>query len=126
MKWPIVVLLTIVAAVTGVPRDAWAWGDQGHKVICEISRLYLANNSGTDVSVVDTATYALIGTVLLGGSPFLLGICSNGNALLGAGGTFAAGTGGALACTQASGPTCCRRRYELRSGRPLELGSADC
>jgi outer membrane autotransporter protein len=69
------------------------------------SRLYLANASGTDVSVVDTATYALIGTVPLGGSPFLLGVCSNGNALLGAGATFAAGTGGALACTQASGPT---------------------
>ena len=58
-------------------------GRSGHKVICEISRLYLANNSGTDVSVVDTAIYALIGTVLLGGSPFLLGICSNGNALPG-------------------------------------------
>jgi len=69
------------------------------------SRLYLANASGTDVSVVDTATYALIGTVPLGGSPFLLGVCSNGNALLGAGATFEAGTGGALACTQASGPT---------------------
>jgi outer membrane autotransporter protein len=69
------------------------------------SRIYLANNSGTDVSVVDTATYALIGTVPLGGSPFLLGVCSNGNALLGAGATFEAGTGGALACTQASGPT---------------------
>jgi hypothetical protein len=36
MKWPIVVL-TIVASVAGVPRDAWAWGDEGHKVICEIA-----------------------------------------------------------------------------------------
>jgi hypothetical protein len=44
MKWPVVVVLTIVASVAGAPRDAWAWGDQGHKVICEIAlRLVLPN-----------------------------------------------------------------------------------
>jgi hypothetical protein len=37
MKWPVVVVLAIVPSVTGAPRDAWAWGDQGHKVICEIA-----------------------------------------------------------------------------------------
>ena len=37
MKWPVVVVLTFVAAVAGVPRSAWAWGDEGHKVICEIA-----------------------------------------------------------------------------------------
>ena len=36
MKWSIIVL-TIVAAVAGVPRGAWAWGDEGHKVVCEIA-----------------------------------------------------------------------------------------
>ena len=37
MKWPVVVVLTIIAAVAGIPRYAWAWGDEGHKVICEIA-----------------------------------------------------------------------------------------
>jgi hypothetical protein len=37
MKWPVVVVLTIVASVAGAPRDAWAWGDEGHRVICEIA-----------------------------------------------------------------------------------------
>jgi hypothetical protein len=37
MKWPVVVVLTIVASVAGASRDGWAWGDQGHKVICEIA-----------------------------------------------------------------------------------------
>ena len=37
--------------------------------------------------------------------PELLGICSNGNALLAAGLTFKANTSGALNCTLASGPT---------------------
>ena len=36
-KWLVVVVLTIVASVAGARRDAWAWGDQGHKVICEIA-----------------------------------------------------------------------------------------
>jgi hypothetical protein len=36
MKWSIVAL-TIVASVSGVARNAWAWGDEGHKVICEIA-----------------------------------------------------------------------------------------
>jgi hypothetical protein len=29
-------LLAIVLAL-GAPSDCWAWGDQGHKVICEIA-----------------------------------------------------------------------------------------
>jgi S1/P1 Nuclease len=37
MKWPVVVALTIVASAAGVPRDSWAWGDEGHKVVCEIA-----------------------------------------------------------------------------------------
>jgi hypothetical protein len=37
MKWLVVVVLTIVASVAGVAQDAWAWGDEGHKVVCEIA-----------------------------------------------------------------------------------------
>jgi hypothetical protein len=37
MKWLSVVVLASVAAVAGAPRYAWAWGDEGHKVICEIA-----------------------------------------------------------------------------------------
>jgi hypothetical protein len=29
-------LLAIVLAL-GAPNDCWAWGDQGHKIICEIA-----------------------------------------------------------------------------------------
>jgi nuclease S1 len=44
MKWPVVVVLIIVASVAGAPRDAWAWGDEGHKVVCEMAlRLVQAN-----------------------------------------------------------------------------------
>ena len=34
MKW-FIVALAIVVSLSGIGRDAWAWGDEGHKVICE-------------------------------------------------------------------------------------------
>jgi S1/P1 Nuclease len=37
MKWPVIAALAIVSFVAIAPRGAWAWGDQGHKVICEIA-----------------------------------------------------------------------------------------
>ena len=36
MKWSIIVL-AIVPSVVGVAQDARAWGDQGHKSICEVA-----------------------------------------------------------------------------------------
>ena len=49
MKWPVVVVLTIVAAVAGVPRYAWAWGDEGHKVICEIAFRLVQPNTRAEI-----------------------------------------------------------------------------
>lgn len=37
MKWPIVLVFSIVASVVGAHQQTWAWGDEGHKVICEIA-----------------------------------------------------------------------------------------
>jgi YVTN family beta-propeller protein/autotransporter-associated beta strand protein len=70
------------------------------------SRAYVTNSGGGNVSVIDTATNAVVGAPIpAGNAPNLLGICSNGNALLASGLTFKANTSGALACTLASGPT---------------------
>ena len=66
---------------------------------------YVTNTAGNTVSVINTATNTIVATLPVGLSPLVAGICSNGNALLGAGLTFRANTGGALACTQASGPS---------------------
>ena len=66
---------------------------------------YVTNTASNTVSVINTATNTIVATLPVGLSPLVAGICSNGNALLGTGLTFRANTGGALACTQASGPT---------------------
>jgi hypothetical protein len=49
MKWPVVVVLTIVASVAGAPRDAWAWGDEGHKVVCEIAMRLVQPTTRTEI-----------------------------------------------------------------------------
>ena len=69
------------------------------------TRAYVTDSVDNTVSVIDTATNTVIATLPVGLSPQLLGICSNGNALLAAGLTFKANTSGALTCTLASGPT---------------------
>ena len=66
---------------------------------------YVTNTVSNTVSVISTATNTIVATLPVGLSPLVAGICSNGNALLGSGLTFRANTGGAVACTQASGPT---------------------
>ena len=57
------------------------------------------------VSIINIATNTIVSTLPVGLGPLVAGICSNGNALLATGLTFRANTGGALACTQASGPS---------------------
>ncbi len=66
---------------------------------------YVTNTVSNTVSVISTATNSIVATLPVGLSPLIAGICSHGNALLGSGLTFRANTGGAVACTQASGPT---------------------
>jgi YVTN family beta-propeller protein/autotransporter-associated beta strand protein len=67
---------------------------------------YVTNFGDNSVSVVDTATRLTVTTLPVGTTPALFpGVCSNGNALLGAGLTFVARTSGALGCTLASGAT---------------------
>src|SRR6266446_2031070 len=61
------------------------------------TRAYVTNQIGGTVSVIDTATNTVLGTIPAGNAPNLLGICSNGNALLASGLTFKANTSGALA-----------------------------
>ena len=65
---------------------------------------YVTNTGSNTVSVINTATNTIVATLPVGISPLVAGICSNGNALLGTGLSFRANTGGALACTRASGP----------------------
>ena len=69
------------------------------------TRVYVTNALDNTVSVINTATNTVITTLPVGLFPQVLGICSNGNALLAAGLTFKANTSGALTCTLASGPT---------------------
>ena len=66
---------------------------------------YVTNTTDNTVSVINIATNTVVGTLPVGLNPLVPGICSNGNALLGAGLTFKANTSGALSCTLASGPT---------------------
>jgi hypothetical protein len=43
MNLRLLVALFLVSG--GVCRDAWAWGDQGHKVICEIAMRLVQPNT---------------------------------------------------------------------------------
>jgi outer membrane autotransporter protein len=70
------------------------------------TRAYVTNANDGNVSVIDTATNTVVGAPIPAGNvPQILGVCSNGNALLASGLTFKANTSGALACTLASGPS---------------------
>ena len=66
---------------------------------------YVTNTANNTVSVINITTNTVVAILPVGLSPLALGICSNGNALLGAGLSFKANTSGAPSCTQASGPT---------------------
>jgi YVTN family beta-propeller protein/autotransporter-associated beta strand protein len=78
-------------------------GPQGVVFSPDGTRAYVTNNVGGNVSVIDTANNTVLGTIPAGNNPDILGVCSNGNALLASGRTFKANTSGALACTLASG-----------------------
>jgi hypothetical protein len=56
MKWPIFAVLTIVASVAGAPRDAWAWGDEGHKVVCEIAMRLVQSSTRAEVKKLISTT----------------------------------------------------------------------
>jgi YVTN family beta-propeller protein/autotransporter-associated beta strand protein len=90
---------TLVATVGGFN------GPRGVVFSPDGTRAYVTNTNNGNVSVIDTATNTVLGTIPAGNAPNLLGICSNGNALLASGLTFKANTSGGLACTLASGPT---------------------
>jgi S1/P1 Nuclease len=42
-------LVALLLVSGGVCRDAWAWGDQGHKVICEIALLLVQPNTRAEI-----------------------------------------------------------------------------
>ena len=80
-------------------------GPTGIVVTPDGTAAYVTNTTDNTVSIINIATNTIVSTLPVGLSPLIAGICSNGNALLGTGLTFRANTGGALACTQASGPS---------------------
>jgi YVTN family beta-propeller protein/autotransporter-associated beta strand protein len=88
---------TVVATIpVGAGPEGVAFSPDG-------ASAYVANSSNNTVSIINTTTNSIIDTVTVGAAPIFPGICSNGNALLGAGLTFTARTSRALACTLASG-----------------------
>jgi YVTN family beta-propeller protein/autotransporter-associated beta strand protein len=91
---------TVVTTITGFNfPDGVVFSPDG-------TRAYVTNTNGGNVSVIDTATNTVVGAPIPAGNlPQILGVCSNGNALLASGLTFKANTSGALACTLASGPS---------------------
>ena len=84
---------------------------------------YVTNTADNTVSVINIATNSVVATLPVGLSPLVAGICSNGNALLGAGLTFKANTSGALSCTQASGPA--GSPGPVFTGGTLQIAGAD-
>jgi len=98
--------VTVIDTSTNTVVATIAVGAQATGVVItpDGTRAYVTNLASNTVSVIDTATNAVVATLAVGDTPLIAGICSNGNALLGTGLTFRANTGGAVACTQASGP----------------------
>ncbi len=97
--------VSVIDTATNTVTATIAVGSSPHGIALspDGTRAYVANRYSDSVSVIDTATNAVIGTLPAGALPNLLGMCSNGNALLAPGLTFKANTSGALACTLASG-----------------------
>jgi YVTN family beta-propeller protein/autotransporter-associated beta strand protein len=87
------------------------------------TRAYVTNSANNTVSVINTATNTVVSTLTVGFLPQVLGICSNGNALLASGLTFRANTSGALTCTLASGPT--GSPGPVFTGGTLQIASAN-
>src|SRR4030088_3345694 len=44
-----VIAVVALLAVIGGTRDCWAWGDQGHKVICEIAMRLVQPNTRAEI-----------------------------------------------------------------------------
>ena len=84
---------------------------------------YVTNTTDNTVSVINIATNTVVSTLPVGLNPLVPGVCSNGNALLGAGLTFKANTSGALSCTLASGPT--GSPGPVFTGGTLQIAGAD-
>ena len=42
-------LVALLLVSGGVCRDAWAWGDEGHKVICEIAFRLVQPSTRTEI-----------------------------------------------------------------------------
>ncbi|MGH6763969.1 MAG: autotransporter domain-containing protein [Phyllobacterium sp.] len=75
---------------------------QGLALSADGARLYVSNVNSNSISVIDTATGTIVDTLAQVGLSRLMGICSNGNALLGSGRVFTANSSGALLCTTTS------------------------
>ncbi|MDO9268513.1 MAG: autotransporter-associated beta strand repeat-containing protein [Methylobacter sp.] len=95
--------------------------------------LYVAQNTSANVSVFSvtagTGVLTANGTIAAGTSPESVGMCGNGNAMLGSGGTFVANTAGALGCTGSSGPSFTGGTLRINGAglaisTPMTLGSA--
>jgi S1/P1 Nuclease len=48
VKLLVAAALTVLAVIIG-PRDSWAWGDQGHRVICEIALRLVQPNTRAEI-----------------------------------------------------------------------------
>ena len=98
--------VTVINTVTNTVVTTIPVGTQATGVVVtpDGTLAYVTNTADNTVSVINIATNTVVATLPAGLSPLVAGICSNGNALLGAGLTFKANTSGALSCTQASGP----------------------
>jgi hypothetical protein len=49
MKTPVAGILIALVALFPISSDAWAWGDQGHKVVCEIAFRLVQPNTRTEI-----------------------------------------------------------------------------
>ena len=98
--------VTVINTVTNTVVTTIPVGTQATGVVVtpDGTLAYVTNSADNTVSVINIATNSVVATLPVGLSPLVAGICSNGNALLGAGLSFKANTSGALSCTQASGP----------------------
>ena len=98
--------VSVINTATNTLVTTIAVGTQATGVVItpDGTRAYVTNSVDNTVSIINTATNTVVGILPVGLSPIALGVCSQGNALLSTGLTFRANTGGALACTQASGP----------------------
>ena len=98
--------VTVINTVTNTVLTTIPVGTQATGVVVtpDGTLAYVTNTASNTVSVINIATNTVVATLPAGLSPLVAGICSNGNALLGAGLSFKANTSGALSCTQASGP----------------------